>query len=30
MGLSTWKNAPEGKIIKTDVSIEKILERKRN
>ncbi len=23
MGLSTWKNAPEGKIIKTDVSIAK-------
>jgi len=23
MGLNTWKNAPEGKIIKTDVSIAK-------
>jgi hypothetical protein len=23
MGLTTWKNAPDGKIIKTDVSIAK-------
>lgn len=23
MGLTTWKNAPEGKIIKTDVSVAK-------
>ncbi len=25
MGLTTWASAPEGKIVKSDVSIEKII-----
>jgi hypothetical protein len=30
MGLQTWKNAPKGKIMKTDVTIAKTILLKRN
>lgn len=30
MGLKSWKNAPDGKIVKTDVSIAKTTWKKKN
>ena len=30
MGLNTWKNSPKGKILKTDVSIAKIIWQRKN